>query len=755
MSKLFLLAFLYVAVADVMDPFRANLLRDHNEKRRQATNAANMVELRWDSALETTAKNYLLRGCAGGFSHNPNRGCDYKNNGGRIGVTSSGCPTVGENWYSGAPDNQTAKDVAMGGAVAQWTDGRCTSWASPPLHCGSTGCSEKQNFYQTGSDSYGSCTQTSGQILHYTQAMWATTTHVGCYYTVACGTLCDYAPGGNMNLPNFGSMREANLWKIGTPCSSCPSGYTTCNRGLCSAGNGTTATTPAPTTTPAPASCAGDSTTKPTNGNAGTCSSGKASGQTCAMACNTGYTLTTGSLTRTCTNGHWSSGSGVVCSAVTCAASSTKPTNGNAGTCTTAKTYGQTCNMACNSGYVLTSGSLVRTCGSTGAWSAVSGVVCSATTPAPTTTDAPYVSCLGDPNTKPINGNAGSCTATKLPGQTCTMACSSGYTLASGSLTRTCGSNGQWSSGTGVTCQATTPAPTTPATTANDYCPSGPTSNLDTEFNWVQLIGYASEIYDANGCPGSTGVSDMTTMRATLAQTQTYALNFDRGTCRYIYQALAGAWIDWNQNGAWEDSEQLFSFSSNYGENSFSFTVPSDAKLGTTRMRVQVQETSSTSIDPCTMFAWGDTKDYTINVIASTPQVTCGGNPNIRPVNGGYGSCLSTKSYGQTCTQTCNPGYQLTAGSLESKCGANGAYSASTAVCTATGAMTAAFESTVACGDTDAAPINGSAGTCGQVTALGSTCTQTCNAGFTLRSGTSLDRLCTTNGYTASTAVCE
>jgi hypothetical protein len=45
-------------------------------------------------------------------------------------------------------------------------------------------------------------------------------------------------------------------------------------------------------------------------------------------------------------------------------------------------------------------------------------------------------------------------------------------------------------------------------------------------------------------------------------------------------------------------------------------------------------------------------------------------------------------------------------------------------------------------------------GTCGQKTALGATCAQTCNPGFTLTSG-SLERECTTNGYTASTAVCE
>jgi len=388
MYKLFVLSLFVAIVAGQMtQAMRDRILSDHNTKRRQATNAANMIELRYDMVLEQTAQAYLNRGCGGGFQHNPNRGCEYKSRGGQNGGTGS-CASVGENWYSGYTDSTQGVDVVIGGAVAQWTDGRCSSWASPPLRCNSYWCSEKQNFYQSGSDSYGACTQTSGQVLHYTQLMWATTTHVGCGYTAACGTLCDYAMAGNNNLPPMGQMRESNIWKIGTPCSACPSGYTRCNAGLCSAT--TSSVTSAPVTS-APTSCPADTSSKPSNGNIGSCGSNSAVGSYCTQTCNTGYTLTQGSLSRQCkTGGVWASTT-AVCSPVTCAAdSNTKPTNGNAGTCSSSKTYGQTCQMACNSGYSLSSGSLTRTCGSSGSFSYASAG-CSANYVPPTTpvTQAP------------------------------------------------------------------------------------------------------------------------------------------------------------------------------------------------------------------------------------------------------------------------------------------------------------------------------------------------------------------------------
>jgi hypothetical protein len=280
----------------------------------------------------------------------------------------------------------------------------------------------------------------------------------------------------------------------------------------------------------------------------------------------------------------------------------------------------------------------------------------------------------------------------------------------------------------------------------------------DTEFGDVRLNGVGNAIVDSNGCPGSVGPTDLTSLSASLAQGQSYTLTVVRTTCAEYYLAIIGAWIDWNQNKVWEDSERLFPFSQQIGTISFSFNVPTTAILGSTRMRLQVQEISSsniTTIDPCAAFQWGDTKDYTIVVISASNTIQCPGDPTIKPVNGVAGTCLNTMNYGQVCQQRCNTGYSLTSGALESMCGSNGKYNPSTAVCSATAAATAQIAATNVCLPDSIVPANGGPGLCAEISLLGSTCTQTCNPGFTLRAGTSLTRECTLSGYSPSTAICE
>jgi hypothetical protein len=274
------------------------------------------------------------------------------------------------------------------------------------------------------------------------------------------------------------------------------------------------------------------------------------------------------------------------------------------------------------------------------------------------------------------------------------MACNSGYYLSSGSLTRTCGSSGSFSSANAV-CTASYTPPTSAPSSGGSYCTSGPRNIEDTEFGAVTLAGSYNRISDSNACPGTVGPTDLTYLSVTLSQGQSYTLTFDRSTCGDYYVALAGAWIDWNQNNVWDSSELLFPFSQQIGLNSYSFTVPSTARLGTTRMRLQVQEigtTSTTTIDPCADFGWGDTKDYTIVVTGATAALEAGNRiavaavdvclpDGIAPVNGGLGTCAQSSMSGTVCTQTCDEGFHLRAGtSLDRACIAGG-YVNSTAIC--------------------------------------------------------------------------
>jgi formylglycine-generating enzyme len=103
--------------------------------------------------------------------------------------------------------------------------------------------------------------------------------------------------------------------------------------------------------------------TNPANGTVST-PGGITLGATATYSCNSGYTLSSGSTTRTCdASGTWS-GSAGVCTAVDCG---TPPTVTNGTHTFTTTTTGSMASYNCNSGYTL-SGSATLTCSATGSW---------------------------------------------------------------------------------------------------------------------------------------------------------------------------------------------------------------------------------------------------------------------------------------------------------------------------------------------------------------------------------------------------
>jgi len=116
-------------------------------------------------------------------------------------------------------------------------------------------------------------------------------------------------------------------------------------------------------------------------------------------------------------------------------------------------------------------------------------------------------------------------------------------------------------------------------------------------------------------------VQDFTVQQADVVPGKTYSLMFTETTCGNVYPTLAAAWIDWNGDKSFGTAELLAPFSQDKGAITISFTVPSpDNKTapsvpGATRLRVQVQETYQTYIDPCGAFSYGGTKDFAIVIL--------------------------------------------------------------------------------------------------------------------------------------------
>jgi len=158
------------------------------------------------------------------------------------------------------------------------------------------------------------------------------------------------------------------------------------------------------------------------------------------------------------------------------------------------------------------------------------------------------------------------------------------------------------------------------------YCETGPRTEMDSNLGATSLPGDGGvSIQELSDCPGTKGARDFTNLNADIHKTATYSLSYNVTKCGSTqYQTLSGAWIDWNQDQTFADTERLFAFSTAFGYQTHKFIVPDDASLGSTRMRVQVQESAS-SLDPCVIFGYGGTKDFTVTVSSAPSSGISGG----------------------------------------------------------------------------------------------------------------------------------
>ncbi len=138
------------------------------------------------------------------------------------------------------------------------------------------------------------------------------------------------------------------------------------------------------------------------------------------------------------------------------------------------------------------------------------------------------------------------------------------------------------------------------------YCASkGNTVNYE-YIDFVEVGG----ISNATGSNG--GYGDFTSQTGNLAYgSNTIILSV--GFVSASYTEHWGVWIDFNKNGTFEGSEKVVAGStSNSGNLSYNFTVPSSAVSGTTRMRVSMKWNAAPSA--CETFGYGEVEDYTVNI---------------------------------------------------------------------------------------------------------------------------------------------
>ncbi|MRT15573.1 T9SS type A sorting domain-containing protein [Vitellibacter sp. q18] len=150
------------------------------------------------------------------------------------------------------------------------------------------------------------------------------------------------------------------------------------------------------------------------------------------------------------------------------------------------------------------------------------------------------------------------------------------------------------------------------------YCSSKGNSTNDEFIDRVQL-GSINNLSGNNG-----GYADFTSLSATLAKGSSNTITITPKWTGSVYREAYRVWIDYNQDGDFNDSgEQVYSRSRTTASSiSGSFTVPTSALSGATRMRVSMKYNANPT--PCETFSYGEVEDYTVIISNGAGQGIAG-----------------------------------------------------------------------------------------------------------------------------------
>lgn len=159
------------------------------------------------------------------------------------------------------------------------------------------------------------------------------------------------------------------------------------------------------------------------------------------------------------------------------------------------------------------------------------------------------------------------------------------------------------------------------------------------------------EISNKTGWQG--GVGDYTNQVANLKMGTKYEAQVTNGNAWSGDQVRA--WIDYNSDGKFDETNEVIVFSSSDGAQTFqaSFTVPTDVTPGNKRLRVRM--TYSSTPTPCGTQSYGEVEDYTVYLIPPIPdaQITALVSPTKPFLVGQYPVTVTLKSNNETAMLAC------------------------------------------------------------------------------------------------------
>ena len=163
---------------------------------------------------------------------------------------------------------------------------------------------------------------------------------------------------------------------------------------------------------------------------------------------------------------------------------------------------------------------------------------------------------------------------------------------------------------------------TTPAVTIS-YCASKGASVND-EYIQKVVLGTIS-----NTSTGGNGYSDYTSISTDLTKGSSNTITITPKWTGTVYSEGYGVWIDYNQDGDFSDADETVWVKSKSTTTPVSgtFTVPSSAISGVTRMRV-VLKYNATPKACETLFSYGEVEDYTVNIQSAGVDTTAPSAPS-------------------------------------------------------------------------------------------------------------------------------
>ena len=149
---------------------------------------------------------------------------------------------------------------------------------------------------------------------------------------------------------------------------------------------------------------------------------------------------------------------------------------------------------------------------------------------------------------------------------------------------------------------------------ACNYCDVCYTNTTD---DWITNVTF-NTINNDSGQDGPCSYGNYVAQSTDIQVGQMYTISvtfFSAG-----YTECVAVWIDWNQDCEFDNITERYDLGCGADTTlTWPITVPMDAAAGSTRMRV-MEKYYSAPIDACTGGSYGETEDYTVNVIVPPPK---------------------------------------------------------------------------------------------------------------------------------------